>query len=88
MENGQANMGSLMKNLENIQSTMGTCMRNMETNQTSFNAALKNLETQIGQIAQSFKHSLKSFPSNTEKNPKSVCLSLLEVEESLMILRR
>ena len=32
LENGQANIGSSMKNLVNIQSTMGTCMRNTETN--------------------------------------------------------
>ena len=69
--NGQANMGSLMKNLENIQSTTSTCMRNMDTNQTRFNAIVKNLETQMGQIAQSLKpSSSKSFPGDIEKNPK------------------
>ena len=44
---------------------------NLETTQVNMGASLKNLETQTGQLAQSMKASLsKSFPSNTENNPK------------------
>ena len=46
-------------------------MNNMETNQTNLRASLKNMETQMGKLAQSVReHPLKSFPSNTETNPK------------------
>ena len=39
-------------------------------------ASLKNLETQKGQLAQSMKASLsKSFPNNTENNPKE-CMAI------------
>ena len=70
-------MAMMMKNMENIQSTMGAFVRNLETNQAGFNATLKNLETQMGKMAQSIKqNSSKSFPSNTETNPKRVWLSL------------
>ena len=57
LENGQANMGIVMKNLENIQSTMGVCMINLETNQTNFNVIVKNIETQIGQLTLPLKQS-------------------------------
>ena len=85
LENGQAMMGNVMKSMEGIQNTMGTCMKNlehnqanigtciqnMETNQVGLGASLKNLETQMGQLAQSSReNSLKSFSSDTKKNPK------------------
>ena len=91
LENGQAVMGDLMKNMESIQVTMGTCtknlehnqanistcMKNMETNQVDLGASLKNVETQMGQLAQSLreKNPSKAFQSDTEKNSKQ-CMAV------------
>ena len=64
-------MGTYSKNVENNQANIGTCMKNMEMNQTNLGASMKNLETQMGQLAQSMReHPPKSFPSDTETNPK------------------
>ena len=51
-------------------------MKNLETNQTNRRASLKNMETQMGQLAQSVREQPpKSFPSDTETNPKS-CMTV------------
>ena len=71
LKNIQATMGTCMKILEHNQGNIGTCMKNMETNQANLGAPLKNLETQMGQLAQSMRENpSKSFPSDTETNPK------------------
>ena len=65
-----------MKNLENNQANISTCMKNMETNQANLGASLKNLETQMGQLAKSMREQPpKSFPSETETNPKQ-CMAV------------
>ena len=98
LENGQAVMGNVMQSMESIQSTMGTCMenlehnqanlgtcmKNMETNQVNLGASLKKLETQMGQLAQSLRENpLKSFPSDTEKNPKQCMVVTLRSRKEL-----
>ena len=71
-----------IKGLENIQATIGTCMKNLKNNQesigtcTNLGESLKNMETQMGQLAQSVREQPpKSFPSNTETNPKQ-CMAI------------
>ena len=76
LENIQATMGTCMKNLENNQASIETCMKNMETNQANLRASIKNMETQMGQLAQSVREQPpKSFPSDTETNPKQ-CMTI------------
>ena len=86
LENIQATMGTCMKIIEHNQANIGTCMKNMETNQANLGASLKNLESQMGQLAQYLRENPpKSFPSDTEKNPKQ-CMAITlrsgkEIEE-------
>ena len=76
LENIQSTMGTCMKNLENNQANINTCMKNMETNQANLRASLKILETRMGQLAKSMREQpLKSFPSDTETNPK-LCMAV------------
>ena len=65
-----------MKNMENNQASIKNCMKNMETNHANLGASLKNLETQVGQLAQYVREQPpKSFPSDTETNPKQ-CMAV------------
>ena len=83
LENIQATMGTCMKNLENNQANIGTCMKNMETNQANLGASLKNMKTQMGQLAKSMREQPpKSFPSDTETNPKQ-CMGCCNLRNSL-----
>ena len=46
-------------------------MKNMETNQANLGASMTNVENQMGQLAQFMReHPPKSFPNDTETNPK------------------
>ncbi|XP_062100520.1 uncharacterized protein LOC133806413 [Humulus lupulus] len=49
----------------------GTRLNNIETHCTNMGATMKTLETQVGQLANTMKTQMsRSFPSDTEKNPK------------------
>ena len=73
-----------MKNLENNQANIGTCMKNMETNQANLRVSMKNVETQMGQLTQSMReHPPKSFPSDTETNPKQCMVVTLRSGKEL-----
>ncbi|XP_024024484.1 uncharacterized protein LOC112092467 [Morus notabilis] len=48
-----------------------TCLNNIETHYTNLGGTMKALETQVGQLINAIKgQSSRSFPSDTEKNPK------------------
>ena len=84
LENIQETMGTCMKNLENNQTSIKTCMKSMETNQTNLGAYLKNLETQMGKLVQSVREQPpKSFPSDTETNPKQCMVVTLRSGKEL-----
>ena len=73
-----------MKNLEKNQASIETCMKNMETNQANLRASLKNLEMQMDQLAQSVREQPpKSFPSDTETNPKQCMVVTLRSGKEL-----
>ena len=60
-------------------------MANFETNQANMNASMKKLENQIRQLAHSMKErSSRSFPSDTEKNPKE-CMGIDESKIHLFL---
>ena len=64
-------------------------MKNMEMNQANLRASLKNLETQIGQLAQSMReHPPKSFPTDTETNPKKCMVVTLRSGKELEELKK
>ena len=53
-----------------------TRIANLETCQANMGTSLKNLETQVGRLAHFMKESSsRSFPSDTENNPKD-CMAI------------
>ena len=57
---------------------------NLEMTQVNMGASLKNLKTQMGKLAHSTKESSsRSFPSDTEKNPKDCMAITLRSEKDL-----
>ena len=53
-----------------------TQIANLETCQANMGTSLKNLETQVGRLAHFMKESSsRSFPSDTENNPKD-CMAI------------
>ena len=59
-------------------------MKNTETNQVGLGASLKNMENHMEQLAKSLKENLpKSFPSDTEKNPKQCMVVTLRSGKKL-----
>ena len=66
------------KRILNLHEKKFSNLENFQENTSVFhintNASLKNLEIQVGQLAQDMQKEPKdSFPSDTRKNPRTVC---------------
>ena len=66
------------KRILNLHEKKFSDLENFQENTSVFhintNAFLKNLEIQVGQLAQDMQKEPKdSFPSDTRKNPRTVC---------------